>query len=169
MITPIVCTLSVNSFLIYSHYSSYIAKLFNIADIAHYGAWAGVVGMVAIYASKYTFFDTTKEMALIPLADNDRANGKAAVDGLGGRLGKSSYGAIHTVVCSLTGYDHMSDICGYLLQITVVLSVVWLWVMYKLSLSYNNAVQSQNANVDIPHLTMETPEKTTEASPATAV
>lgn len=40
-------------------------------------------------AAKYTVFDDTKEMALIPLSSEARFKGKAAIDGIGSRLGKS--------------------------------------------------------------------------------
>ncbi len=142
MITPIVCIVSVNSFLLYNNNAALVAELFGHIDVGFYAAWAGAVGMVAIYASKYTFFDITKEMALIPLADNDRANGKAAVDGVGGRLGKSGYGAIHFVLCGITGFDRMEDLSMYLVPTTIVLSLVWVWVMIQLSKSYNHAVSS---------------------------
>ncbi len=140
MITPVVCIISVNTFLLYNHHAAFFADLFIGTDVGFYAAWAGAVGMVAIYASKYTFFDITKEMALIPLADNDRANGKAAVDGVGGRLGKSGYGAIHFVLCGLTGFDRMEDLSIYLLPTTIVLSVAWIWVMIQLNKSYSFAV-----------------------------
>jgi len=40
-------------------------------------------------AAKFTIFDNTKEMALIPLSKEDKLKGKAAIDGVGSRLGKS--------------------------------------------------------------------------------
>lgn len=46
-------------------------------------------------ASKYTFFDATKEMAFIPLSPESKLKGKAAIDGVGSRLGKSGGSAIH--------------------------------------------------------------------------
>lgn len=46
-------------------------------------------------ASKYTFFDATKEMAFIPLSPESKLKGKAAIDGVGSRLGKSGGSVIH--------------------------------------------------------------------------
>ena len=40
-------------------------------------------------SAKYTVFDSTKEMAFIPLSKEDRLKGKSAIDGIGSRLGKS--------------------------------------------------------------------------------
>lgn len=44
---------------------------------------------------KYTLFDSTKEMAFIPLSDECKLKGKAAIDGVGSRLGKSVGSLIH--------------------------------------------------------------------------
>lgn len=40
-------------------------------------------------AAKYTVFDDTKEIAFIPLSSEEKIKGKAAIDGIGSRLGKS--------------------------------------------------------------------------------
>lgn len=46
-------------------------------------------------ASKYTIFDATKEIAFIPLSNESKAKGKAAIDGVGSRIGKSGGSVIH--------------------------------------------------------------------------
>src|SRR5690606_22115567 len=46
-------------------------------------------------ASKYTLFDATKELAFVPLSKECKLKGKAAIDGVGSRLGKSGGSVIH--------------------------------------------------------------------------
>lgn len=46
-------------------------------------------------ACKHTLFDATKEMSFIPLSSESRLKGKAAIDGVGSRLGKSGGSVIH--------------------------------------------------------------------------
>lgn len=46
-------------------------------------------------AAKYSVFDATKEMAFIPLSMQEKIKGKAAIDGVGARLGKSGGSLIH--------------------------------------------------------------------------
>lgn len=46
-------------------------------------------------ACKYSLFDSTKEMAFIPLCSEGQLKGKTAIDGIGVRLGKSGGSMIH--------------------------------------------------------------------------
>ncbi len=54
-------------------------------------------------AAKYTLFDTTKEMAFIPLAPDVKLKGKAAIDGIGSRLGKSGGSLLHQALLIIFG------------------------------------------------------------------
>lgn len=55
----------------------------------------GSLQQVMARACKYTLFDATKEMAFIPLGSESRLKGKAAIDGIGSRIGKSGGSVIH--------------------------------------------------------------------------
>ena len=49
----------------------------------------GSIYLILIKATKFALFDTTKELAYIPLTEDLKDKGKAAVDLLGERIGKS--------------------------------------------------------------------------------
>lgn len=46
-------------------------------------------------AAKYSFFDTTQNLAFVPLSPEHKLKGKAAIDGIGSRAGKSGGSLIH--------------------------------------------------------------------------
>ncbi|MEM8628730.1 MAG: Npt1/Npt2 family nucleotide transporter [Chlamydiota bacterium] len=49
-------------------------------------------------ASKYTLFDATKELAFVPLSKESKWRGKASIDGVGSRLGKSGGSLLYQVL-----------------------------------------------------------------------
>lgn len=78
-------------------------------------------------SSKYALFDATKEMAYIPLSRELKTQGKAAVDGLGDRLGKSGGGIIQQILLmSIAGATQLS-IAPYVAIIFVAAMVIWLF------------------------------------------
>jgi len=71
-------------------------------------------------ASKYTFFDATKEMAFVPLSTESKQKGKAAIDGVGSRLGKSGGSMIHQGLLVTFGTVSLSaPFVGIILLITI--------------------------------------------------
>ncbi len=82
-------------------------------------------------ACKFSVFDSTKEMAFIPLGHECKLKGKAAIDGVGSRLGKSGGSLVHqgflmifaTVMCKCAlcggGFNHCDcrlDFCSTLVR-----------------------------------------------------
>ena len=63
----------------------------------------GLMQNVASKSTKYSLFDPTKEMAYIPLDQESKVKGKAAIDVVGARLGKSGGSALYTVLFLLLG------------------------------------------------------------------
>ncbi len=59
-------------------------------------------------ASKYTLFDATKEMTFIPLSRESKLKGKAAIDGVGSRFGKSGGSLVHQSLLLIFGTVSLS-------------------------------------------------------------
>ena len=91
----------------------------------------GAIIVVAAKATKYALFDLTKEMAYIPLDEEMKVKGKAVVDVVGGRLGKSGGAFIQvvlfSVVGSLTGTKAtFSQIVPYLFGMFLIICILWI-------------------------------------------
>ena len=81
-------------------------------------------------ASKYTVFDATKELAFVPLNQESKLKGKAAIDGVGSRLGKSGGSLIHQSLLMVFGTVSLST--PYVA--TILLVAIGAWVIAVKSL-----------------------------------
>lgn len=81
-------------------------------------------------AAKYSVFDMTKEMTFIPLDHECKLKGKAAIDGVGSRLGKSGGSVIHQ---SLLMFCGTLAACSPYLGI-IVIGVIIAWIVAVRSL-----------------------------------
>lgn len=87
---------------------------------------------------KYTLFDTTKELAFIPLSTLEKRKAKAAIDGVGSRLGKS-FGSI-LVQLLLIAFTSLQAATPFLAIFVCIILIVWLGAIYRLSLSHLSKV-----------------------------
>lgn len=86
-------------------------------------------------ASKFTFFDVTKEISFIPLSSECKLKGKAAIDGVGSRIGKSGGSLFHSLLLVCFGSIGVSTpfIAGllFLVFLTWILSIRSLGRQFK--------------------------------------
>ena len=113
----------------------------------------GAMQNILTKASKYSLFDSTKEMAYIPLDDELKVKGKAAVDVIGGRFGKSGGSIIQQVLLMsiAAGVANGQEVIApYLFGFILVIITLWTVSIYKLNQKFtrlNNANISKDIKV----------------------
>lgn len=91
-------------------------------------------------ASKYTIFDATKEIAFIPLSDECKLKGKAAIDGVGSRLGKSGGSVIHGGLLLI--FSTVAASTPYVAVIFLVVILVWILSVITLGKQFDALTKS---------------------------
>lgn len=93
----------------------------------------GTIQNIASKSSKYSFFDPTKEMAYIPLGQEEKVKGKAAIDVVGARLGKSGGSLIQQGLFLLLNTAVVITIAPYVAAI--LFAIILSWVIATRSLN----------------------------------
>lgn len=90
----------------------------------------GTVQNIMSKAAKYSLFDPTKEMAYIPLDQESKVKGKAAIDTVGARLGKAGGSGIQLGL--ITGFGSLAAVTPHIAIIMLFIIGAWLWAVQQL-------------------------------------
>ncbi len=97
-------------------------------------------------ACKYTLFDATKEMAFIPLDPESRVKGKAVIDGVGSRIGKSGGSVIHQGLLII--FSTVAASALYVGIIFLVVVLCWALAVVALGKKFDALVSQKNIPED---------------------
>ena len=107
----------------------------------------GTVHNCMTRASKYTLFDATKEIAFVPLSTESKLKGKASIDGVGSRLGKSGGAVIHQGLFLL--FSTVSASAPYIAILFIGVVVLWIFAVNSLGRQFH-MLTSHKQKLDIP-------------------
>jgi AAA family ATP:ADP antiporter len=107
----------------------------------------GTIQNVLTKSTKYSLFDPTKEMAYIPLPQELKTKGKAAVDVVGGRLGKSGGAVIQSTLLLIFSNATLPKLSPILAVIVVLVVILWIVAAVFLSVKFDKAMQDNKSSV----------------------
>mmetsp|Transcript_25237 Transcript_25237/g.40984 ORF Transcript_25237/g.40984 Transcript_25237/m.40984 type:complete len:568 (+) Transcript_25237:76-1779(+) len=103
----------------------------------------GAAQNIASKSTKYSLFDPSKEMAYIPLDQEQKTKGKAAIDVIGNPLGKSGGSFIQQVLIATFG--SLAASTPYLGAILFVVTGGWIFSAGKLAPLFEEAMKKKEA------------------------
>jgi AAA family ATP:ADP antiporter len=102
---------------------------------------AGSVQNILSRGAKYTVFDASKEMAFVPLSLESKLKGKAAIDGICNRFGKSGGSMIHQSL--LIAFSSFAASAPYVATILFFIIGIWMSAIKKLGVEFDNLTAPQ--------------------------
>jgi ADP/ATP carrier protein family len=138
ILTPLSIIIAGGSFFLLVIFKDYLVEIFTLSSnkimfvIVLFGALQNVIGK----GVKYSMFDSTKEMLYIPLNNELKTKGKAAVDILGAKIGKfsgASVQALAFIIIPSSSYQDLSLILAVMFFITCI---IWIIALNSISNSY---------------------------------
>jgi AAA family ATP:ADP antiporter len=126
--------------------ASWVYPIFGVAPLT-LSVTLGSLQNCLSRASKYTVFDATKEIAFIPLSNDAKLKGKAAIDGVGSRLGKSGGSIIHQGLLLI--FSTVAASAPYVAIIFLGAIVIWGLAVTALGKQFDQLI-ADNAKLDIP-------------------
>ncbi len=119
-----------------------VATMIGVATMS-LPAWIGSIQNALTKGTKYAQFDPTKEMAYIPLDDELKTKGKAAVDVVGNRLGKALGGYTQNIVFIATGTKDVLTVAPIFGGVIALVVLGWIVAVFGLSKRYNALVKEK--------------------------
>lgn len=100
----------------------------------------GAIQNILAKGTKYSIWDTSREMLYIPLDKELKTKGKAAVDVISSKIGKSSSGLIQSVIFTIIPTATFSSISPVLMIIFTVVCLAWIYSVRKIYFEYQKIV-----------------------------
>lgn len=147
MLTPVMILITGAAFFAFIIFDEAIINYLPIFAAIQPLSLAVTIGMiqnVLSKATKYSLFDATKEMAYIPLDDELKSKGKAAVDVVGGRFGKSGGGLIQSSVFMLMPNCAFDDVIPFFASICMMIIIFWIMGVKSLGKEYAHQLKEHS-------------------------
>jgi AAA family ATP:ADP antiporter len=104
----------------------------------------GQIQNVLSKGTKYSLFDSTKQMAYIPLDPEAKVKGQAAVEVIGGRAGKSGGAFIQSTMLAVIGGSVSLASLSYILgPIVIFICLIWIFAVGNLGTRFTKLVEDQ--------------------------
>lgn len=144
LITPVIMLVTCAGFFMFLFFKDHLAGVvafMGTTPLAIAVFFGGAQNCLS-KAAKYSVFDATKEMAYIPLSHESKLKGKAAIDGVGSRFGKSGGSLIHQGL--LVIFATLSASAPYVAAILMAVIIFWISAAKSLGKQFSELVASSN-------------------------
>lgn len=143
VLTPLIMLITGTLFFVFVVFDSQLLSMVEGAMLMTPLALAismGTVQNILSKGTKYSIWDTSMAMLYIPLDDELRTKGKAAVDVVSSKVGKSSSGLVQSILFTLIPSATYNSIAPVLMVVFIVVCVIWIYAVDKIFKEYQKIV-----------------------------
>ncbi|MBL3285163.1 NTP/NDP exchange transporter Tlc5 [Rickettsiales endosymbiont of Paramecium tredecaurelia] len=109
-------------------------------SILAFAVTMGAIQNILAKGAKYSVWDSSREMLYIPLDEELKTKGKASVDLISSKIGKSTSGLLQSIVFTVLPNATLDSISGFLLSIFLVVCITWISSVRQIYLEYQKIV-----------------------------
>jgi AAA family ATP:ADP antiporter len=145
LITPVVLLITGVGFFAFVIFRESLAGLvawFGMTPLMLAVAFGTIQNFIS-KSAKYSLFDPTKEMAYIPLDQESKVKGKAAIDVVGARLGKSGGALMQQGL--ILGFGSLAAITPYIAVILFGIIFAWIYAARNLNRRFTELTAQKEA------------------------
>lgn len=146
VITPVTILVVGGCFFLCITFEEYLGFFASSSSLLYIVVSLGTLQNVLSKGVKYSLFDATKEMAYIPLDNEMKTKGKAAVEIAGSSVGKAISSMIQFVIFTLSPSAQYDDITIFLATPFVIICVLWILSIKMLNRDYVKILSVNNNN-----------------------
>lgn len=143
IITPIIITTSGILFFILITCNKVVLSMLDFHTVISPITVAIMIGAIQnaiVKGARYSIWDTSKEMLYIPLDNELKTKGKAAVDVISAKIGKSSSGFIVSLIFTLFPTASYTSIAPALMFVFMIVCTVWIFAVKKINVEYKKII-----------------------------
>lgn len=143
VLTPVIMLVTGTLFFVFVVFDSQLLSMVEGAMLMTPLALAismGTVQNILSKGTKYSIWDTSMAMLYIPLDDELRTKGKAAVDVVSSKVGKSSSGLVQSILFTLIPSATYNSIAPVLMIVFIIVCVIWIYAVEKVFKEYQKVL-----------------------------
>jgi AAA family ATP:ADP antiporter len=143
VITPVIIMITGSAFFVLIVFEDYMVPLVDkilLTSPLVLSVTIGAIQNVIVKGTKYSIWDTSREMLYIPLDNELKTKGKAAVDVVSSKIGKSSSGFIQSVLFTIFPTATAISIAPAMMIIFVIACLAWIYAVRIIYHEYKKIV-----------------------------
>lgn len=143
VITPVIMMITGVIFFVLVVFDKEVFTWFNTTLVMTPLAMAvsvGAIQNILAKGTKYSIWDTSREMLYIPLDNELRTKGKAAVDVVSSKIGKSSSGLIQSMLFVFIPSATYTTISPFLMIVFIIVCALWIYAVRQIYHEYRKLI-----------------------------